>query len=184
MNVRNVLGLRHQDDWIFNLNIGNVMHLSAMNIDELSPSLENTHELNKDAMLEKIILISVSLFCVGTELRFLAAANANEVKSSSTNSIPSESNEPPNPYKKFTKKDSETLHGKALRVASIFLPSECPLVGHVISSYIKHHLKPKVRKGFNSQLERKKEDAENKKTLMTPVIEKKEQNKVEEKGDV
>jgi hypothetical protein len=54
LNVRNVLGLRHQDDWIFNLNIGNVMHLSTMNIDELSPSSETTHEINKDAMLEKV----------------------------------------------------------------------------------------------------------------------------------
>jgi hypothetical protein len=48
------------------------MHLSAMNIDELNPSIDNTHELNKDAMLEKIILISVSYFCIGTELRFLS----------------------------------------------------------------------------------------------------------------
>jgi hypothetical protein len=49
LNVRNMLGIRHQDDWIYNLNIGNVMHLSPMNSDELSAKLEKTHELNKDA---------------------------------------------------------------------------------------------------------------------------------------
>ena len=70
LNVRNILGIKHQDDWIFNLNIGNVMHLTPMNIDELSAKIDKSHELNKDAMLEKIILFIVSFFCVGTELRF------------------------------------------------------------------------------------------------------------------
>lgn len=60
------------NDWIFNLNIGNVMHLSPMNLDELHSKLEITHELNRDAMLEKIVLITVSYFCLGTELRFIA----------------------------------------------------------------------------------------------------------------
>ena len=35
--VRNNLGLKQQDDWIYNLNIGNVMHLSLMAADELTP---------------------------------------------------------------------------------------------------------------------------------------------------
>ena len=71
MSVRNGLGLRHSDDWIFNLNIGNVMHLSLMGAEELNAKLENTHELCKDSMLEKIVLSSVSYFCIGTEMRFL-----------------------------------------------------------------------------------------------------------------
>ena len=71
-NVRNILGLRHSDDWIYSLNIGNVMHLSPMNTDELTYKLDRSHEINKDAMLEKIILLIVSFFCVGTELRFLS----------------------------------------------------------------------------------------------------------------
>lgn len=37
ISVRNNLGVRQQDDWIFNLNIGNVMHLSLMGTDELAP---------------------------------------------------------------------------------------------------------------------------------------------------
>ncbi len=71
MSVRNVLGLRHSDDWIFNLNIGNVMHLSLMGAEELNAKLETTHELGKDSMLEKIVLVSVAFFCIGTEMRFL-----------------------------------------------------------------------------------------------------------------
>ena len=33
--------------------------------------IDNSHELSRDAMLEKIVLLTVSYFCVGTELRFL-----------------------------------------------------------------------------------------------------------------
>ena len=72
LNVRNALGVKHKEDWIFHLNIGNVMHLSAMSFEELMPPVDKTHELNKDAMLEKIILLVVGLFCVGTEIRFLS----------------------------------------------------------------------------------------------------------------
>ena len=122
LNVRNMLGIKHQDDWIFNLNIGNVMHLSPMNTDELSAKLDKTHELNKDAMLEKIILFVVSFFCMGTELRFLALKENFD----------------------FTKKDSEMWHAKAMHVACLFLPEDCPLVTHIINSYKKHHLNAKL----------------------------------------
>ena len=71
MSVRNVLGLRLADDWIFNLNIGNVMHLSLMGTEELNTKQETTHELCKDSMLEKIVLVCVAYFCVGTEMRFI-----------------------------------------------------------------------------------------------------------------
>ena len=60
------------------------MHLSLMGTDELSPinhepdgdkleesSFETSHELCKDAMLEKIVLISVGYFCIATEMRFI-----------------------------------------------------------------------------------------------------------------
>ena len=71
--MKTILGVKDSDDWIFNLNIGNVMHLLPMSIEELNLHIDNSHELSRDAMLEKIILISVSYFCVGTELRFLTA---------------------------------------------------------------------------------------------------------------
>jgi len=47
------------------------MHLSLMGSEELNAKLEPTHELCKDAMLEKIVLLSVAYFCIGTEMRFL-----------------------------------------------------------------------------------------------------------------
>ena len=36
INVRGMLGVRSQDDWIFNFNIGNIMHLSPLNFDDLN----------------------------------------------------------------------------------------------------------------------------------------------------
>ena len=73
--MKTILGVKDQDDWIFNLNIGNVMHLLPMSLEELNLYLDNSHELSRDAMLEKIILLTVSYFCVGTELRFLYSSS-------------------------------------------------------------------------------------------------------------
>ena len=73
--MKTILGVKEQDDWIFNLNIGNVMHLLPMSLEELNLHIDNSHELSRDAMLEKLNLLSVSYFCVGTELRFLSSTN-------------------------------------------------------------------------------------------------------------
>ena len=63
------------------------MHLLPMSLEELNLHIDNSHELSRDAMLEKIILLSVSYFCVGTELRFLSAANqSTKEKTKSNNS--------------------------------------------------------------------------------------------------
>lgn len=135
ISVRNNLGIKQNDDWIFNLNIGNVMHLSLMGSDELAaissikkdlstlrePStdtsktketknlFETSHELCKDAMLEKIVLISVSYFCIATEMRFILQKQAGKGS-------------------QIVKRDSEMYHAKALHLSSIFLPKDCPLV--------------------------------------------------------
>lgn len=141
MNVRNILGVKHKEDWIFNLNIGNVMHLAPMSLDDLNIHVDSSHELSRDAMLEKIILLSVSYFCVGTELRFLSAPPPKDKKSTEESKKAEEDkkedkkNPEVPPGKKYEKKDSEMWHGKALELSSTLLPSECPLVGHVIMSY-------------------------------------------------
>ena len=48
------------------------MHMTPMEIDALYYPSDPMHEYNKDAMLEKIILISTAYFCLGTEFRFLS----------------------------------------------------------------------------------------------------------------
>ena len=105
------------------------MHLLPMNLDELNLHIDNSHELSRDAILEKIILLSVSYFCVGTELRFLC----QKVVPKKGQVAAPEEDEKQQPV--YTKSDSEMWHGKALETSCTFLPSECPLVSHIIMSY-------------------------------------------------
>jgi hypothetical protein len=39
----------------------------------------------------------------------------------------------------MTLNGSEMWHAKSLEMSCMFLPTECPLVSHVITSYQKHH---------------------------------------------
>lgn len=40
---------------------------------------------------------------------------------------------------KYSLRDSEMWHSMGLEVSGTFLPSECPLVSHIILSFQKHH---------------------------------------------
>merc|ERR1712060_731431 len=115
-NVKTILGVKDQDDWIFNLNIGNVMHLLPMSLEELNLHVDNSHELSRDAMLEKIILLSVSYFCVGTELRFLSKQFAGKAQREQDMEDSSDS-------RKYRLEDSEMWHAMALETCGTFLPS-------------------------------------------------------------
>jgi hypothetical protein len=124
------------------------MHLSPLNFDELSPlvtikkenlpkksfnsAADYLYELSKDAMLEKILLLSVGYFCVGTELRFLSSGRhlkdksktvPDECNSDSPNKISEPLNQEENEDgAKYSKKDSEMWHAKAMHIACTFLP--------------------------------------------------------------
>jgi hypothetical protein len=119
------------------------MHLSLMGAEEIndnnnSKSLEQTtHELCKDSMLEKIVLVSVAYFCIATEMRFLMSKNGGN-----TNKNNGQMKGTSSQYN-FNKQDSEAFHAQALQISSIFLPNECPLVSHVIKSYKRNYLKDK-----------------------------------------
>ena len=47
------------------------MHLNMMGAEELNTKLENTHELTKDTMLDKVVLITSAYFCIATEICFI-----------------------------------------------------------------------------------------------------------------
>ena len=78
-------------------------------------------ELSREFILEKMCFLAVSYFCMGTEYRFL-----HQLKEKIQDQT-------------FERKDSEYWHGKAVEVAITFLPSESPLVSHILMSYEKHH---------------------------------------------
>jgi len=73
-------------------------------------------------ILEKIVLLVVSYFSVGTEMRFLKDKKRVNL---------------------YSKKDAEMWHAKALHTAMSFLPTECPLVQHILNSYNKHYMRVK-----------------------------------------
>ena len=76
-------------------------------------------------LLEKVVLIVVSLFCVGTEIRFLRQ-KAKDLK--------------------YELLDSDVYHARALLTASLYLPDDCPLLEHITSSYCKNHLNAKMQR--------------------------------------
>ena len=68
--------------------------------------------------MEKISYLAISYFCVSTELRFLIT-----------------NKEKLNIHIAQVKTESEFWHGKAIEIACGYLPSESPLVTHILQSY-------------------------------------------------
>ena len=81
-------------------------------------------ELGRDSFLSKLSILTVAYFCMSTEMRFLLQSRAQFLKPE---------------VKKERDLESEYWHAKALEIACTFLPSECPLLNHVLLSYQKHH---------------------------------------------
>lgn len=122
IDMRNLLGYLNQSDWIWSLNIGNIMQISPLTMQDIYTTSSIEYELSRELVLEKICFLAVSYFWVSTELRFI-------VQMKEDTSI--------DPAAK--RKESEYFHGKALEISCSFLPSEWPLVNHILMSYQKHH---------------------------------------------
>ncbi len=115
LDVRNLFGYMQSSDWISSLNIGNIMQISPITLQDVETVYDLDVELTRETLLEKVALLAVSYFCISTEKRFLAQSDSGSAR------------------------QSEFWHAKALEIACCFLPAECPLVTHVFSSYQKHH---------------------------------------------
>ena len=115
-NIRHIFGNTiKKDDWIQLLNIGNIMYLSPLNYEDLELDSDPKYELLRDAILEKVVMLTVAYFCIATELRFLSPDKGNN------------------------KINGEFYHFKSVEFASLFLPVSCPIVKHYILSYYKHY---------------------------------------------
>lgn len=55
VSVRNILGVKKNDDWINFLNIGNIMYLTAINYEDLDLDSDPKYEILRDAVIEKVI---------------------------------------------------------------------------------------------------------------------------------
>ena len=122
IDMRNLLGYLNQSDWIWSLNIGNIMQISPLTMQDIYTTSSIEYELSRELVLEKIWFLAVSYFWVSTELRFIVQMK-----------------EDPTVDPVIKRKESKFMHGKALEVSCSFLPSEWPLVNHILMSYQKHH---------------------------------------------
>ena len=122
LNMKVLLGYLNQSEWLYLLNIGNIMQITPLTIHDLYSNQKIDVELSRDSILEKITFLAISYFCVSTELRFLVSSK----EKLSFDPV-------------YVKAESEFWHGKALEISCGFLPSESPLVTHILSSYQKHH---------------------------------------------
>ena len=117
-NVRKLISNgTSKEDWLSNLNIGNIMYLSPLNDGDLDLESEPKYELLSDAILEKVIFLSVSYFCISMEL-----------------------------YQLSVDKNDKKLNGEfflkhACNISNLYLPVSCPIIKHYINSYYKYYEK-------------------------------------------
>ncbi len=111
ISTRNILGIIKNDDWLNLFNIGNIMFLYAMSYDDLDLDSDPKYELLRDAIIEKILMFTVSYFSIANELRFLNNKNDN----------------------------GTYYHSKAVEISCLFLPSSCPIVKHYVNTYYKYY---------------------------------------------
>ena len=117
-NIRNLFGNEvKKDDWIQLLNIGNIMYLSALNEEDLDLDSDPKYEILRDAILEKIVMLTVSYFCIAMEMYQISKDKNN----------------------KKTNGDFFLYH--AVLFSEEYLPVSCPIVRHYISSYYKYYEK-------------------------------------------
>lgn len=116
LDMRTVLGVQKHNDWIYEYNIGDMMLIQPLSLYELKNNIGAQAELTRDLMLEKILMIVVSHFCVATEIRFLTANNS-----------------------KIQANEGRIWHKKALEFGQPFLPGTCPLYLHITNSYMRNY---------------------------------------------
>jgi hypothetical protein len=56
-SLKKILNTKKSEDWIYFLNIGNIMYLSALNCEDLDLESDPKFEILRDSVLEKVYLI-------------------------------------------------------------------------------------------------------------------------------
>ena len=69
--MKHILGFLNQSEWFNGLNIGNIMQISPIDIEEFQCWRRNEQELDRTSFLSTISYLVVSYFCLSTEIRFI-----------------------------------------------------------------------------------------------------------------
>jgi len=114
--IRNSFGTEvKEDDWIQLLTLQNIIYLSPLNNEDLDLDSDPKYELLRDAILEKVVMLTVSFFCVALEMKQLS------------------------PDKNNKKANGEFFHHKSVCFSNLYLPVSCSIVKHFINSYYKYY---------------------------------------------
>ena len=90
-----------------------------MGPDELASTSKSENDINKDSLLENLVLYVVSMFCAGTESRFMTQLEKGRDYS-----------------------EAERWQSKSVYMACTFMPDSCPIVDHLAEAYIKNFTGP------------------------------------------
>lgn len=116
LDSRTSLGVLHSKDILQSLNISEVMQVKPLRLQDLQNTYGLWNEVQRDTVIEKVVLLLAAYFCIATELRFKFALEHNKKKLM----------------------EGRAFHLRSLELARALLPSDCPLVGHFISSFNKN----------------------------------------------
>lgn len=75
LDMRAVLGYFNQTEWVNNINIGNIMQINPISIEEFLVQHKNEYQLSRTSFLDKLSLLAVGYFCASTEIRFILQLN-------------------------------------------------------------------------------------------------------------
>jgi hypothetical protein len=103
-DMRNILGFLNQNEWVYNLNIGNIMQIDSISNTEMMSNRTMEYELSRESFLDKLTLLCVAYFCTSTEFRFIL-----QLKEDDTVDTEEEIKQKEN--------ESEYWHAKSLEVA-------------------------------------------------------------------
>eukprot|EP01017_Pseudomicrothorax_dubius_P023516 TRINITY_DN2510_c0_g1_i12.p1 TRINITY_DN2510_c0_g1~~TRINITY_DN2510_c0_g1_i12.p1 ORF type:complete len:797 (+),score=114.81 TRINITY_DN2510_c0_g1_i12:128-2518(+) len=135
---RNLIGVAHEKDWISTLNIGTIMHMMPMSYYDLVNPEEHIYFLSKDQIMEKLLYQSICFFTISTEMRFI-----DQTLSKQTVKNPLASNGGQLTLQDENRSErhriSEIYHLKSIEIVCKYIPSPCPYINHLISSYQKHY---------------------------------------------
>jgi hypothetical protein len=70
-DLRHILGFLNQTEWIQNLNIGNIMQITPIKLEDLNQLYRNEDILTRESFLDVISFLIVGYFCASTEIRFI-----------------------------------------------------------------------------------------------------------------
>jgi len=108
VEMRSTLGVKGYPEWTYSLEMSEVMLVSPSTPDDYKSEMGLQAEFTKDYLLYKTLILGLSYYCMGTELKLL----------------------------KELRKGEELIHSST-RIIKAFFPSNCPILSQIKES-IKH----------------------------------------------